>query len=349
MGGDVIRTQPMAVSMGEPAGIGPEVTLKAWLKRREKALERFFVIGDPNYLKLCAELFGLNVPVVEHDLSKPADFNDDALNVVSLGATVKAVPGTMHVDDAKIISGAIVKSVDLVFNGKASAIITAPINKKALYDSGFAYPGHTEFLAGLASEHSGQACTSVMLLAGPQLKTIPVTIHIPLAEVPRQLTTEKIVAVGIIAARDLKSRFGIPDPRLAISGLNPHAGEAGSMGKEDIDVIQPAITQLRALGISVVGPLPADTMFHAGARARYDVAICMYHDQALIPAKTLSFDDGVNVTLGLPFIRTSPDHGTALDIAARGIADPSSMIAAIKMAGDMVKHVAANASESSWS
>ena len=215
--------------------------------------------------------------------------------------------------------------------------MTAPINKKALYDSGFEFPGHTEFLAALATQHTGTPCAPVMMLAGPQLRTIPVTIHIALKDVPDILTSDMIVDAGKIAAADLKSRFGIATPRLAISGLNPHAGENGSMGKEDNDIVLPAVEALIRSGIDAVGPLPADTMFHASARQKYDVALCMYHDQALIPAKTLAFDDAVNVTLGLPFIRTSPDHGTALDIADKGIANPSSMIAALQMAGHMAE------------
>ncbi len=343
-----IASLPIAVTMGEPGGIGPETILKAWLSRHSFNLSPFFVIGDPAYFDFCAKQFGLDVQICDYDPDGKLNQMDHALHVFDLGSRVKATPGVMVQEDCEIVSGAIVNAVKIVFANKASAITTAPINKKVLYDSGFSFPGHTEFLAGLAAEHTGQHDTPVMLLAGPELKTIPVTIHIPLADVPSELTTEKIVKVGKIAAADLHRRFGIHQPRLAISGLNPHAGEGGSIGKEDINIIQPAIQQLKDLGLIVTGPLSADTMFHASARAQYDVAICMYHDQALIPAKTLSFDDGVNVTLGLPFIRSSPDHGTALDIAARGIANPASMIAAIKMAGEMVSHSDLSASKEKY-
>jgi 4-hydroxythreonine-4-phosphate dehydrogenase len=211
-------------------------------------------------------------------------------------------------------------------------VVTCPIAKKPLYDAGFGFPGHTEYLAHLASRHIGRDVTPVMLLAGPDLRTVPVTIHIALADVPKVLTTELIIATARITAADLKSRFGIPRPRLAIAGLNPHAGEGGAMGLEDIAIVAPAVEMLKAEGIDAIGPLPADTMFHPRARASYDAALCMYHDQALIPAKTLAFDEAVNVTLGLPFIRTSPDHGTAFDIAGKGIARADSLIAALRLA-----------------
>ncbi len=337
---------PMVVSMGEPAGIGPEVILKAWLAREAQAISPFFVVGDPQYFSNCAKALGLNVPIKSCEPSAANYHFDTALPVLALERPVEARPGTMAAKDSALVSGAIIKAVELVFAGKAGAIVTAPINKKALYDSGFAYPGHTEFLAGLAQQHTGKQATAVMMLAGPQLRTIPVTIHIALSEVPKQLTSAMIIEAGQIAAHDLEHRFGIAKPRLTFSGLNPHAGEGGSMGREDIEIIQPAVSALRDAGINAVGPLPADTMFHASARARYDVAICMYHDQALIPAKTLGFDDAVNVTLGLPFIRTSPDHGTALDIAGKGIADPSSMIAALRMAAEMAAHAGARRDES---
>ncbi len=222
-----------------------------------------------------------------------------------------------------------------MLDGAAGALVTNPIDKKALYDAGFRHPGHTEYLAELCGTLTGEPCQPVMLLTGPDLSCVPVTIHIPLAEVPAALTSELILSTCRIVARDLAARFGLEKPRLAVSGLNPHAGERGAIGREDDAVIRPAVEILRTEGFDVVGPLPGDTMFHLEARARYDVAVCMYHDQALIPAKTLAFDETVNVTLGLPIIRTSPDHGTAADIAGKGIARPNSFIAALRLAGRM--------------
>ena len=241
-------------------------------------------------------------------------------------------PGRPDPANAAGIVEAIDRAVADCLAGDAAAVVTCPIAKKPLYDAGFRFPGHTEYLAHLASLRTGTEIMPVMLLAGPELRTVPVTIHIALADVPKALTTELIVATARITAADLASRFGIARPRLAVAGLNPHAGEGGAMGREDELVIRPAIDRLRAEGIDAFGPLPADTMFHARARAGYDVAICMYHDQALIPAKALAFDDAVNVTLGLPFIRTSPDHGTAFDIAGKGIARADSLLAALRLA-----------------
>jgi 4-hydroxythreonine-4-phosphate dehydrogenase len=254
------------------------------------------------------------------------------LPVVPLYARHVDSPGEPDPANAAGTIEAIDRAVADCLAGSAAAVVTCPIAKKPLYDAGFGFPGHTEYLAHLASRHTGKQVTPVMLLAGPDLRTVPVTIHIPLAEVPKVLTRELIVAVARITAADLKSRFGIARPRLAIAGLNPHAGEGGAMGQEDAAIVAPAVETLKAEGIDAVGPLPADTMFHPRARASYDAALCMYHDQALIPAKTLAFDEAVNVTLGLPFIRTSPDHGTAFDIAGRGIARADSLIAALRLA-----------------
>jgi 4-hydroxythreonine-4-phosphate dehydrogenase len=230
------------------------------------------------------------------------------------------------------VIGAIDHAVALAQRGETAGLVTNPIHKATLTQSGFGFPGHTEYLAHLASRHTGRDVMPVMLLAGPDLRTVPVTIHIALADVPRMLTTELIAATARITASDLKSRFGIARPRLAIAGLNPHAGEGGAMGSEDAAIVAPAVEMLKTEGIDATGPLPADTMFHPRARASYDAALCMYHDQALIPAKTLAFDEAVNVTLGLPFIRTSPDHGTAFDIAGKGIARADSLIAALRLA-----------------
>jgi 4-hydroxythreonine-4-phosphate dehydrogenase len=244
-------------------------------------------------------------------------------------------PGRPDPASAAGIVESIERAVADCLSGRASAVVTNPIAKKPLYEAGFRFPGHTEFLGHLAERATGKPCLPVMMLAGPTLRTVPVTIHVPLAEVPGLLTTALIVSTARVVAADLASRFGIARPRLAVAGLNPHAGEDGGMGSEDIRVIGPAVAALRAEGIEAFGPLPADTMFHREARAGYDAAICMYHDQALIPVKTLAFDETVNVTLGLPFVRTSPDHGTAFDIAGRGAARPDSLIAALRLAATL--------------
>jgi 4-hydroxythreonine-4-phosphate dehydrogenase len=259
--------------------------------------------------------------------------------VVPLKNRLSGTPAAPVEDDAAGIIEAIDRGVQMVLAGEAGGLVTLPINKKSLYDAGFDYPGHTEYLGVLADKASNSITTHrpVMMLAGPDLRTVPVTIHIPLADVPQALSKRDIVETGRIVAEDLRNRFSIFKPRLAVSGLNPHAGERGALGHEDEAVIAPAVSKLLEMGINVVGPLPADTMFHAAARATYDVALCMYHDQALIPAKALAFDEAVNVTLGLPFIRTSPDHGTAFDIAGTGRANPSSFIAALRMAQNMVE------------
>lgn len=328
----------LAVTIGEPAGIGPEIILKAWAASARSAIPPFFVLGDADFLATLAERLSLDIPVRPASVeTAPAIFNE-ALPVIGLSAPLSARPGHPEAADAPLIAEAIRRAVSLASRKQAAGIVTAPIHKKALYSAGFAYPGHTEFLAALAGEHSGRDTRSVMMLAGPELRAVPVTVHIPLSAVPAALRREAIVETGQIVARDLAGRFAIAAPRLAISGLNPHAGEAGAMGTEEIDIIGPAVETLRAEGVNAFGPLPGDTLFHPAARATYDAVLCMYHDQALIPAKTLAFDDTVNVTLGLPFIRTSPDHGTAFDIAGTGKANPASMIAALRLAGEMADH-----------
>jgi 4-hydroxythreonine-4-phosphate dehydrogenase len=247
-------------------------------------------------------------------------------------AAVLGEPGQLSTSDAPAVIASIRSAVELVHAGRVAAVVTNPIHKKALNAVGFPFPGHTEFLGALGEELFGLRSTPVMMLAGPDLRVVPVTIHIPLAAVPGALTTELIVRTGEIVAHDLRSRFGIARPRLVVSGLNPHAGEDGMLGHEDEAVVRPAVEALRAAGVDAVGPLSADTMFHPAARATYDVALCMYHDQALIPIKTLAFDEGVNITLGLAFIRTSPDHGTALPLAGTGTARPHSLMAALRTA-----------------
>ncbi len=323
---------PLAVTMGDPSGIGPDVTLSLWQRVAQSGGPDFVVHACPAVLHDRATLLGIDVKIAEIDPWTSPCVPAQTLAVAPLEGTVRATPGEPDSDNAGAIIESIERAVDLVLAGKAAAVVTNPIAKAQLYKAGFSFPGHTEFLAELASRHSGRPVRPVMMLAGPQLRAVPVTIHIPLRDVPVRLTTEEIVATAEIVAKDLSTRFGIANPRLAVAGLNPHAGEAGALGHEDEDVVSPAVTHLNAMGISARGPLPADTMFHDSARRGYDAAICMYHDQALIPAKALDFDDTVNVTLGLPYIRTSPDHGTAFDIAGSGLARADSLLAATRLA-----------------
>ncbi|MEM7067847.1 MAG: 4-hydroxythreonine-4-phosphate dehydrogenase PdxA [Pseudomonadota bacterium] len=326
--------KPVAISQGDPSGIGPDIVLLAWQKQMDGSpLPDFFVVGDQAFLKNRAAKLGINIQMANYDGSSVLP--DGVLPVMDVGESVTGNPGMPNTSDAKATISAIDKAVDLVYQGVASSVVTCPINKDVLYQAGFEHPGHTEYLGALATQHTGEEAAPVMMLAGPELRTVPVTIHIALHDVQAYLTKELIVKTVSTTANDLQSRFGVDAPRIAIAGLNPHAGENGSMGKEEIKVISPAIEELKARGIDIRGPLPADTMFHASARKSYDAAVCMYHDQALIPAKMLGFDDAVNVTLGLPFIRTSPDHGTAYDIAGSGKANPSSFIAALNMAAQM--------------
>ena len=324
---------PLLLTMGEPAGIGGEIALKAWLRRAE-GLPAFAAIDDPERLEDLAGALRLAVKIrAVAAVNEAAAVFPEALPVLPQKLPAPAVAGRPSASTASAVIAAIERAARLALAGEAAAIVTNPIQKKPLYDAGFAHPGHTEFLGALAELEAPPA----MMLAADEMRVVPVTIHLPLAEVPKVLSTAEIVRIGKIAAAALQRDFGVARPRLAVAGLNPHAGEAGSMGDEDETVVAPAVDALRGAGIDAVGPLPADTMFHAAARARYDAALCMYHDQALIPIKTLAFDRAVNVTLGLPFIRTSPDHGTALDIAGKGVASPASLIAALKMAAAMAR------------
>ena len=332
---------PLALTCGDPSGIGPEISAAAWLRRKELQLPPFFLLGEPSLVAARAHTLGYKIPLVECAPQDAAAHFETALPVVPLKNRLVDEPGTPQAANAAGIVEAIDRAVSFTLEGTAAAIVTNPIAKKPLYEAGFAYPGHTEYLGYLAERTTGRQALPVMMIAGPGLRTVPVTIHVPLAEVPGLLSPAAIKETARIAHAALKQDFGIAAPRLAVSGLNPHAGEGGALGAEDSEIIAPAIEELRSGGIDVRGPLPADTMFHAEARARYDAAICMYHDQALIPAKMLAFDDGVNVTLGLPFIRTSPDHGTAFDIAGKGVARPNSLIAALKMASEMATNRAA--------
>jgi 4-hydroxythreonine-4-phosphate dehydrogenase len=328
----------LAVSCGDPSGVGPEIAMSAWLQRVKMRLPAFFVLADPELIAARAMHLGLHVPLEITTPEKAVDAFERALPIAPLKNRQKDQPGIPLVDNAAATIEAIEQAVAFALSGRASAVVTCPIAKKPLYEAGFKYPGHTEFLAHLAAQHLGHEVTPVMMLAGPLLRAVPVTIHIALSKVPVVLDTATILTVSRITVLALKSQFGITNPRLAIAGLNPHAGEGGNMGMEDERIVRPAVETLRAEGIDARGPLPADTMFHAAARATYDAAICMYHDQALIPAKTLGFDDSVNVTLGLPFVRTSPDHGTAFDIAGTGKAKPDSLIAALRLADELASH-----------
>lgn len=316
---------PLALSMGDPAGIGAEIAVGAYASGL--VIRPFFLIADPAALSGLAARAGIGIEVIAGP-GLAASVFPRALPVLAEPLAAAAVPGRPDPANASVTIRAIERAVALTMAGDAGAVVTNPINKKALYDgAGFAFPGHTEFLA-----HLGGVTRPVMMLAGPSLRVVPVTIHIALAAVPAALTADLIVETGRITAAGLATDFGIPAPRLAVSGLNPHAGEGGAIGREEIEIIAPAIARLRAEGIDATGPYPADTMFHAAARARYDAALTMYHDQGLIPIKALDFDRGVNVTLGLPFVRTSPDHGTAYDIAGTGRADPTSLIEALNLA-----------------
>ena len=322
---------PLAVTMGEPAGIGGESALKAWLRRDER-LAHFFVIDDPDRLRKLARVVGLDVPVAEIETPEQAsEAFSDALPVLAERLPQPSSPGRLDPANASSVITAIDRAVALVQDGRAAAVVTNPIHKKSLYEAGFRYPGHTEYLAALA----GGNARPVMMLTCPGLRVVPVTVHLPLREAIGALTTDDIVYAATVTAAALKRDFGIPDPVLAVSGLNPHAGEEGAIGKEEKTIIGPAVRKLKKAGVIAVGPMPADSLFHERAREQYDAVICMYHDQALIPLKTIDFDRGVNVTLGLPFVRTSPDHGTALDIAGTGAAREHSLVAALATAASM--------------
>lgn len=314
--------RPLLLTQGDPHGIGPEIALKAWARRHEDDLAPFALIGDPDVFTRAARALDLAAPLREAAPAEVADLFDRHIPLIQIsGVTPEAV--TVQ---------AIADAVRLIHRGEARAVVTNPITKAALYKTGFAYPGHTEFLGALAEDLWGVPTHPVMMIWSELLAVVPITIHVPVSDLPHLLTRDLVIETARIVARDMREKFGLAKPRLALAGLNPHAGEGGTIGREDEDVLRPAIETLRAEGIAIVGPLSADTMFHAEARKAYDVALCPTHDQALIPAKTLAFDEGVNVTLGLPFIRTSPDHGTAPDIVGKGLARPTSLIAALKLA-----------------
>lgn len=326
--------------MGDPAGIGPDIIATA-VKAHRQDLPPFVVYGDPEAFRERIDRLGIELQITIAP-GPPFDGNavaaNDVLTVVPVTAAAPVIPGRPDPANGLAVIAAIEEATSAVAGGHASAMVTAPISKETLYATGFAFPGHTEFLAELAARHhQGRTFQPVMMLACDKLRVVPLTVHVPLHEVPRRMTADLLISTTRIVAADLTRYFGLARPRIAIAGLNPHAGEGGTIGREEVDVIVPAIERLRGEGLDIAGPLSADTMFHAAARARYDVAICMYHDQALIPIKTLAFDDGVNVTLGLPFVRTSPDHGTAFDIAGTGKARPDSFIAALRLAERMAR------------
>lgn len=327
--------KPLALTLGEPAGIGPDIALLAWQRRNELALPPFYITGDAGFLDTRAKALGLTLRIEQVSPDGATQTFATALPVVETGAPATAKPGQPDATSAEAAIASIRHAVADVRAGRAGAVVTNPIAKSVLYRAGFKHPGHTEYLAELAADGKQPTPRPVMMLWSPTLAVIPVTIHLPLRDAIARLSTTEIVETCSIAVDELKRRFGIARPRLAISGLNPHAGEDGSLGHEDAEIVAPAVAALQKAGIDARGPLPADTMFHEAARKTYDCAVCMYHDQALIPAKALGFDDSVNVTLGLPFVRTSPDHGTAFGIAGKGIAREDSLVAALKLASEI--------------
>ena len=329
---------PLALSLGDPAGVGPELACAAWLARREAGLSPFFVVGSISVLAGAAQARGIEVALLAIDApDAAAECFGDVLPVLDI-AGLDYAPGAPSKAGAELALQSLEIATGLVRGGAAAALVTAPVAKAQLAAVGFTHPGQTEYVA----ERCGVAArNAVMMLAGPSLRVVPITVHVALGEVPGLLTAELIRSRTAIAVAALTRDFGIERPRIALAGLNPHAGEDGRFGREELDIIAPAVALLRAEGIDVVGPLAADGMFHAEARARYDLAVCMYHDQALIPLKALDFDHGVNVTLGLPIIRTSPDHGTAFSIAGTGQARVGPTLAALRMAGECAARRAA--------
>jgi 4-hydroxythreonine-4-phosphate dehydrogenase len=324
---------PLAVSLGDPAGIGPEVIARSWERRREAGLPPFFAVGSVSAVRA---VWDGPIDTIDDPHDACAHF-ERALPILRVKTDTEVVPGRPDLEGARNALDSLEFSVGLTRAGTAAGLVTGPVSKKQLYAIGFSHPGQTEFVAercGVASE------LVAMMLAGPTLKVVPVTTHVPLRDVPELLNVERIVTKGRAAARGLQRQFGISEPRLAVAGFNPHAGEEGALGREEIDIIAPAIERLREEGVDATGPHAPDILFSRHRRPTYDVALCMYHDQGLIPLKTLHFEEGVNVTLGLPIARTSPDHGTAFDIAGKGVADPRAMIAAIRTAGECARRLA---------
>lgn len=330
----ITRDLPLAVTMGEPAGIGGELVIKAWLGRKVRQTPSFFVIDAPDRLQSLARKLDLEISIAP--ISSPkfvANLFSKSLPVMPIPVPELSKPGLPDAINSTAVLESIKVATSLALAGQVSAVVTNPINKQVLYKGGFPYPGHTELLADL----SGAMSKPVMMLVSQDLKVAPVTVHLSLSEAIKALNKKRIVTTVQTVAKALVKDFGIKQPQIAVAGLNPHAGEGGFLGCEEVEIITPAVTKLRSEGFSVTGPMPADTLFHQRARLTYDVVICMYHDQALLPVKTLGFFNGVNVTLGLPIVRTSPDHGTALEIAGTGIADESSFISALRLATDIYK------------
>jgi 4-hydroxythreonine-4-phosphate dehydrogenase len=319
------------VSLGDPAGIGAEITAKAWEQRHDRAVPLFFALGDSQAV---AAIWSGPIAIVAN-AAEAADAFADALPVFHVEDSGPLVPGEPTVAGAHCALVSLELGAGLTRAGEAAALVTAPVSKVQLQQVGFTHPGQTEFIAERCGVLPGHA---IMMLAGPSLRVIPITVHVPLRSVPDLLTVDLIVSRTLLAVRGLERSFGLDSPRIAMAGFNPHAGESGMLGREEIEIIIPAIERLREEGVNITGPHPPDAMFSPAARMRYDAAMCMYHDQGLIPLKALHFDDGVNVTLGLPIVRTSPDHGTAFGIAGTNSADPGAMIAAIRMAHDMARH-----------
>jgi 4-hydroxythreonine-4-phosphate dehydrogenase len=331
---------PLAVSMGEPAGIGPDLILRLYAERAALDLPPFIVFGNARFLTARAARLDLDIEIAPTSAAFGGSVFGDALPVADIDGLVPDRPGECSQLSAKVVIEAISQAVAETLKGDCRGLVTAPIHKAALYGAGFRYPGHTEFLAALCNGN-GHPPRPVMMLAHETLRVVPATIHVPVSAVPALITTELLLTTGRIVVHDLRTRFDIADPRVAVTGLNPHAGEGGTIGTEDLDVIGPAVAQLAHEGHAVEGPFPADTLFHPPHWRRYDAVIAMYHDQALIPIKTVAFEDAVNITLGLPIVRTSPDHGTAFDKAGTGAGSTASLLAAMRMADrmtDRAKH-----------
>lgn len=326
--------KPLAISMGEPAGVGPDIILALHARRVELGLAPFCVFGHAEFLKARAERLGVVVEIASVGAEGAVEAFAEALPVAPIDGLVPDRPGQTTPVSAGAVIRSIEAAVEATMTGACRGLVTAPIHKGALYSAGFRHPGHTEFLAELCAV-GGKPRLPVMMLAHGGLRAIPVTIHVPIRDVPSLLTRELIVETVQVLAHDLRHRFGIANPQIAVAGLNPHAGEGGAIGREDLEIIGPAVAQLQFEGIGVEGPLPADTLFYPTHWARYDAVVAMYHDQALIPIKTVAFENAVNVTLGLPIVRTSPDHGTAFDLAGTGRASPASFLAALEMADAM--------------
>ena len=325
------RTLPLAITMGEPAGIGPDLAMRLYAARQHLGLPPFILYGHLDFLKARAARLGLNITFAPSDPEGAASIFSSALPVAHVDGLVPDKPGEPTALSGKVVIEAIARAVEATLTGSTRGIVTAPIHKAVLYTAGFKHPGHTEYLAALCDTGNG-APMPIMMLAHEELRVIPATIHVPLRDVPGLLTYELLVNTGRIAAQSLRTRFGIAEPRIGFAGINPHAGEGGAIGREDFDVVAPAVAQLVFEGIAAEGPMPADTLFYPPHWRRFDAVIGMYHDQALIPIKTVAFDEAINVTLGLPIVRTSPDHGTAFDLAGTGKGSTASFLAAIRLA-----------------